>query len=134
MSRKNRSLESYHKQKMQYYNYRKSQIFSYLGNVCVVCGTTDELQVDHRDHETKNFTVMSNYSRAWDILVPELDKCQLLCKTHHLEKSMEEGSLKKGDRPAPSLHGTLNRYNAYGCRCDECKAAKSKSRKKTVGV
>lgn len=24
-----------------------------------------------------------------------------------------------------SEHGTINRYNAYGCRCDLCKAAKS---------
>ena len=53
-------------------------------------------------------------SRAWDELAEEALKCQLLCRSCHREKAVE-------DRPEPA-HGYY-RYWYYGCRCDVCRAA-----------
>ena len=57
-----------------------------LGNKCVKCGTTKNLQFDHIDPKTKCFNV--NPQDSWEKTLPELDKCQLLCFKHHLEKTM----------------------------------------------
>ena len=56
-----------------------------LGNKCVKCGTTKNLQFDHIDPKTKCFNV--NPQDSWEKTLPELYKCQLLCKLCHLEKT-----------------------------------------------
>lgn len=53
-------------------------------------------------------------SRAWDELAEEALKCQLLCRSCHREKAVE-------DRPEPAH--SYYRYWYYGCRCDVCSAA-----------
>lgn len=51
----------------------------------------------------------------------ELAKCQLLCKPHHLEKTLRE----RGFKPAKGTHGTLSAYKSCGPpKCEECKKAK----------
>ena len=56
-----------------------------LGNKCVKCGATKNLQFDHIDPKTKCFNV--NPQDSWEKTLPELYKCQLLCKLCHLEKT-----------------------------------------------
>ncbi len=56
-----------------------------LGNKCVKCGTTKNLEFDHIDPKTKCFNV--NPQDSWEKTLPELYKCQLLCKPCHLEKT-----------------------------------------------
>lgn len=58
-----------------------------LGGVCVVCGTTERLEFDHIDPSTKLFDIAKGWARAEKIVLEELEKCQLLCKQHHDEKS-----------------------------------------------
>lgn len=63
-----------------------------LGGVCAVCGTMEDLQFDHIERDSKSFDVRANleYSfestKFWD----EVAKCQLLCRSHHEEKTARE--------------------------------------------
>jgi hypothetical protein len=96
------------------YNRWMSEAREYLGGVCVICGTTEDLQIDHIDPNTKSFTFGSKRpARAvWDA---ELKKCQLLCLEHHKEKTAREWY-------AARQHGTYGMYQKHGCRCDKCRS------------
>ena len=59
-----------------------------LGNKCVKCGATKNLQFDHIDPKTKCFNV--NPQDSWEKTLPELYKCQLLCPPCHLKKTMTD--------------------------------------------
>jgi len=90
------------------------------GKSCVVCGTTQSLEVDHIDPEQK----VSH--RIWTWAIPrrdaELAKCQILCTEHHKEKT-------KAQRPIPE-HGTISRYGKHHkCRCDLCRKANADRKK-----
>lgn len=64
---------------------RRKEGIRYLGGHCVVCKTTNNLNVDHVNPKTKishNIWSWSESRRK-----KELDKCQLLCETHHKEKT-----------------------------------------------
>ena len=115
---------------MSEYKVKMQRIFNYLGGKCLNCNSTETLQIDNIDHFNKSFTIASNWGRSWDYLLPELNKCQLLCKDCHLSKSMSEGSLAKGWTNQPrQTHGTVWSYTKYKCRCQLCKSAKSESMK-----
>lgn len=90
---------------------RRDKIHALLGGVCVECGTSEDLQAHHRDPETKEFTLASGWHHAWDRLVVEAMKCELLCGDCHREHHRSEHP-----------HGTTLRY-WRGCRCDRCKLA-----------
>ena len=85
------------------------------GKSCIICGTTQSLEVDHIDPEQK----VSH--RIWTWAIPrrdaELAKCQILCTEHHKEKT-------KAQRPIPE-HGTVSRYTSKTnkCRCELCRKA-----------
>lgn len=125
---------------MQEYRRRKERIIAFLGGQCALCGATENLQIDHKDHTNKSFTVSSRWAYKWSELIIELKKCQLLCAEHHLEKSRAEGSLSKGWTCKPHWsHGTVWGYAKHHCRCDLCRSAKSiegrkyRERKKNIG-
>ena len=82
---------------------------------CVVCGTTQSLEVDHIDPEQKASHRIWTWSDARRNA--ELAKCQILCTTHHKEKT-------RAQRPIPE-HGTVSRYSskAHKCRCELCRKA-----------
>ena len=64
---------------------RLQEAKDYLGNICWCCGATENLQFDHIDPKTKCFNI--NAQDSWEKLIPELDKCQLLCPPCHLKKT-----------------------------------------------
>jgi hypothetical protein len=111
---------------MSEYRLKKQRMFDYLGGVCKECGDADELQIDHVDPTTKAFDVSSQWGLKWEVLVLELDKCQLLCKLHHLEKSIRNKELKGGqNRLGDCPHGTVWGYaGRWKCRCEDCRKAK----------
>jgi 5-methylcytosine-specific restriction endonuclease McrA len=78
---------------------------------CVVCGSDDNLEVDHINPDLK----VDHRIWSWklDRRLKELEKCQILCKSCHLKKTIAE-------RAPP--HGHNSRYRS-GCRCDECRKA-----------
>lgn len=65
---------------------------AHLGGACIVCGLMDNLQFDHVDPATKLFDVTKGTERRREVFWSEVDKCQLLCKPHHEEKSTLERS------------------------------------------
>ena len=77
----------------QYENNRKL-IIEQLGGVCShpECNCTEDLQLDHIDPLEKEYNISERLS-SWDIkkLQSEIDKCQLLCPKHHLEKTIKDG-------------------------------------------
>lgn len=63
-----------------------------LGNVCSHpgCNETKNLQFDHKNPWEKSFNICSCITKSLDELFPEVDKCQLLCLKHHMEKTARE--------------------------------------------
>lgn len=94
----------------EYYRKRKQAIFDYLGGKCVVCGTTENLHIDHKNPKDKSFNISSKLSVKNN--KEELDKCQLLCETHHREKTAEENS--------GFTHGTIYGWQKAKCNCSVC--------------
>tara|TARA_B100001989_G_C24085639_1_gene244550 strand:- start:67 stop:462 length:396 start_codon:yes stop_codon:yes gene_type:complete len=76
------------------YKDRRKQIIEQLGGVCSHpnCNSTENLQLDHINPLEKSYGISTRIS-SWDIkkLQPEIDKCQLLCPKHHLEKTIADG-------------------------------------------
>jgi 5-methylcytosine-specific restriction endonuclease McrA len=70
------------------YNKRKAEAIEILGGVCVVCGSTDNLQFDHLNPSTKKFSLGKLWSSSQDVFLEELSKCQLLCFTCHIAKTI----------------------------------------------
>lgn len=89
---------------------------------CRHCGTWESLEVDHIDPKLKTMQAASLWSRRKEIRDKELANCQVLCKECHLKKTLSE-------RP-PLKHGSTKMYDRMGCRCDLCKATKSKRQMK----
>jgi 5-methylcytosine-specific restriction endonuclease McrA len=86
---------------------RETAILS-LGGVCVSCGSTENLEFDHIDPNTKEFTLAAGSGFSEERFSKELAKCQLLCVSCHKLKHR-----------AP--HGTLARKR--DCNCSLCKEA-----------
>lgn len=85
---------------------------------CVLCGSDDDLQVDHVDRQTKIT------HRVWSLnkerRLRELSKCQVLCQPCHSKKTTADFGWGK--------HGSRSRYR-QGCRCDLCMDARRKGYK-----
>lgn len=64
---------------------RRAFALAYHGNKCAVCGTTENLEVDHVDPRSRKLDVSSGCS--WQRFLDELEKTQLLCFVHHQEKT-----------------------------------------------
>jgi len=63
-----------------------------FGNKCVKCGATDSLHFDHIDPATKvaaigELATSNGFKRCYE----EALKCQLLCKSCHIQKSIDSG-------------------------------------------
>jgi hypothetical protein len=97
---------------------RRARLIEMLGGCCVRCGAAQDLEFDHIDPSTKVFAICAGLSKAWDVLVKEASKTQLLCKPCHVTKGAE-------DRPE-LRHGTYHVYWYWNCRCRECKAANAR--------
>lgn len=72
---------------------RRKQIrqmsLDYKGGKCQICGYNKcirALDFHHRDPEKKDFGLSAKgYTRSWDSVKTELDKCVLLCSNCHRE-------------------------------------------------
>ena len=67
---------------------RRKILLEHLGGKCVGCGTTENLQFDHIDRTQKSFTIGKSLDYSMERLIPEVDKCQLLCYDCHEIKSL----------------------------------------------
>lgn len=69
------------------------------GKVCVDCGTTERLELDHVDPATKIHHCVWSWAKARR--EAELAKCVARCHDCHLAKSIAEGDLGAGTRRVP---------------------------------
>ena len=111
----------------RYYR-RRREVVEKLGGRCAVCGSTDDLEIDHIDATKKSFSLAKALAgMAKERLDLEVAKCQLLCFTHHVEKSIVES----GKKSARGTHGTLSSFRY--CKCALCKEAKNSYNKSRKG-
>ena len=101
-----------------YYYAWKSKYIALLGGKCKICNSTESLEFDHIDPNSKTFTI-TKLSRISNTLVEEeLKKCQLLCKPCHRLKTIKEGRIGGGWNKGQLTHGSSG-YKK-GCRCILC--------------
>ena len=88
---------------------------------CGVCGSREDLQVDHIDSSKK----VSHRIWSWtpERRDAELAKCQVLCWPHHKEKTHQDG------HPDGIRHGTAGAWRTAGCRCDICRAYQARTQR-----
>lgn len=110
-------MNNYHKYANKYIVRRREWALEYLGGRCVKCRTVNNLQFDHIDKNNCSFRIGANFKTTMVRLRGELDKCQLLCKEHHLEKTLMERGWNKAS------HGSTGMYVNRKCRCEACKSA-----------
>lgn len=116
---------------LERYHRRRSKALVLLGNKCVRCDRTNDLQFDHVDPKTKIGTVAKIWSYSEKRFWAEVAKCQLLCQEHHIEKTLNELGLQS----ARNTHGTLSALRYCTPRCNLCKEAAAKygrERKKAI--
>jgi hypothetical protein len=67
----------------------RKMALEYKGGKCQECGydrCSDALEFHHNDLSKKDFSISSKgYTRSWDRVKEELDKCTLLCANCHRE-------------------------------------------------
>jgi hypothetical protein len=69
------------------YHSRVAEAKQILGNHCKICNTTEELEIDHIDWCKKELSLGKLWSVSRKRYLAELEKCQLLCKEHHAQKT-----------------------------------------------
>lgn len=108
---------------IRYYR-RRREAFRKLGGVCVVCGSLYDLQLDHIDKNNKTLDVGSMWGANANDFWKEIDKCQILCKACHADKTTWERGFKK----AKGRHGTESTYRY--CHCKLCRRAHAEYQRK----
>ena len=67
----------------------KEMAVAYKGGQCCVCGYrkyVGALDLHHRDPKTKDFGIGDKgYTRSWEVIKREADKCVLVCANCHRE-------------------------------------------------
>lgn len=109
------------------------KILEQLGNKCSICGSSFDLEVNHVDRKQKVNSISRMYDYPWEVISEEIKKCNLLCKACHVSYTAKQWANGEIQPPNKGVrrqyeHGTLGMYNNRGCRCEECKIAKRKSR------
>ena len=75
-----------------------------------MCGAKKGLEFDHINRSAKDFSIMSKWKLPLDDIKEEIDKCHLLCKSCHLNKTRED----------------LGQHDYSGVPKSECNAARGK--------
>lgn len=69
------------------YKERRELAFNILGESCAYCGSEEDLQIDHRYWHQKKFEFGKMWNCSLKKFMQELQLCQTLCKSCHIEKS-----------------------------------------------
>ena len=72
----------------EYYQRKRTKLIEQFGGKCVRCGSTENLEFDHIDRHTKIKKVSTLLaSSSYQSAVDEAQKCQLLCRQCHIDKT-----------------------------------------------
>lgn len=99
---------------------RRQRARFFEGKTCVRCGSGESLELDHIDPKLK--VSHRIWLGAWETILAETAKCQVLCRDCHIEKTWGEDRGRAGC-------GTLASYRR-GCRCDECRGANAEKNRR----
>lgn len=100
---------------------KRQELIQALGGKCARCGSSENLEFDHLDPNQKEFRVSEMLDWGEVRLSQEVEKCQLLCKDCHHQKTLENWEY---GQEAP--HGGIWRWRKYKCRCADCMQANDK--------
>lgn len=93
----------------------KEKSVEYKGGKCQICGYNkciDALEFHHLDPTQKDFGIGSKgYTRSWNKVKQELDKCICVCANCHREIHSEENKNKK--LKVLQIHNHTNKYDMY---------------------
>ena len=108
--------------KYQRDRFRRRRAEHFKDRECYFCGETDmsKLCIHHRDPTQKESHKIFGWSK--ERLDAEMKKCVIMCRACHAKI---HGLMDT----KPMVHGTLNAYTEWGCRCPECKARFSQYQK-----
>jgi len=101
------------------------KLIEYAGRACTVCGYSKSLRslsFHHINPETKKFNVSGNYSRSWEALKAEAEKCILVCANCHaeIEDGLLDASLYTASREMRSRETLWKESEADGHICEAC--------------
>ncbi len=102
---------------------RRQLGFRILGRQCIKCGSTERLEFDHIDPNTKEINISALMHAPKAVFMKELLKCQVLCKDCHRKKTTQQLYAQ----PAGEEHGTVSMYKHGKCRCRKCVTAYNKA-------
>lgn len=122
MTKRENYNEYMRKYMLKRYHRRRSDSIEKLGGKCVVCGTTDNLEIDHIDRSTKTMAISGLWSCNIQRYEAELKLCQLLCEQHHKENTSRENSVDHGG-------GKTGKRNCYCELCAPLKRAYARERR-----
>ena len=87
--------KNYMKKYMQKrWNGRREEVIEYLGGKCKHCGSTENLEFDHKSKKSKKFTLADFTSKNDKDFWKEVDKCRLLCRPCHEKRTAEQNRKK----------------------------------------
>ena len=102
-----------------------------LGGKCQVCGYNrcqSALDFHHKDESQKSFGISSKgYTRSWDSIRTEVDKCFLLCANCHRE--VHTGVLQLSAEKRIEKQGELSRKGFHKVQYNVGQEALAKQRK-----
>ncbi len=101
---------------------RRQKFIALLGGKCQQCGTTENLEFDHRLPRYKKHDFNHLIDGPEKLIAKELKKCVLLCKQCHFDKTTRNQEHINRDKK-PARHGTVWKYKQFGCRCKRCRLA-----------
>jgi hypothetical protein len=102
---------------LKYVTDRKKDWIKSKGGKCVKCGSTRNLEVDHKGQANKSFNPRDIWSRSEAVRKKELAHCQVLCESCHEDKTAKQNSKPK--TASIIACGTPESYE-FGCRCFPC--------------
>lgn len=118
---------------------RRNAIINLLGGECTECSSKENLEINHIDRSLKSFTLSGKgLDKKWETVLTEVNKCELLCKECHLEKTRIQYKNKEikqwnDNKHLPYIHGTTRTYSEQACRCEDCRYSKKLYRDKIIG-
>jgi hypothetical protein len=93
MSDRNAYFRSYMEQR---YHVRMAAAIAHLGGRCVDCGSTRQLEFDHRDPRQKEFEITRGGTIAEDRFWAEVEKCVLRCRRCHERRTLRDRARRSG--------------------------------------
>lgn len=98
---------------LERYHRRRAEGIVILGGKCARCTSTQLLEFDHIDPETKELSIGKMWGVARERWLRELAKCQLLCRSCHKKKSADERRTE--------THGAWGMVKKK-CKCKKCRS------------